>query len=60
MKVTVTKYLNVRVGKASVNAPSYQYLAPGTILEVEDKTYKGDKYEDKDDWLKDAAGNYLL
>jgi subtilisin family serine protease len=58
MKVTVTKYLNVRVGKASVNAPSYQYLAPGTILEVEDKTYKGDKYEDKDDWLKDAAGNY--
>jgi subtilisin family serine protease len=58
MKVTVTKYLNVRVGKPSVNAPCYQYLAPGSEIEVDGKLYKGDKYKDIDTWVKDEAGNY--
>jgi subtilisin family serine protease len=58
MKVTVKKYLNVRVGKASLNAPCYQYLAPGSELEVDGNLYKGDTYEGVDTWLKDAAGNY--
>jgi len=58
MKVTVTKSLNVRVGRPSVNAPSYQYLAPGSELEVDGTLYKGDPYDGIDTWLKDAAGNY--
>jgi subtilisin family serine protease len=58
MKVTVNKYLNVRVGKASLNAPCYQYLAPGSELEVDGNLYKGDSYEGIDTWMKDAAGNY--
>jgi len=62
MKVTVTKYLNVRVGKPSLNAPCYQYLAPGSEIEVDGKLYKGDKddgiYEGIDTWMKDEAGNY--
>ncbi len=58
MKVTVKKYLNVRVGAPSVNAPCYQYLAPGSVLEVDGVLYKGDVFEDSDQWLKDAAGNY--
>ncbi|WP_430402253.1 S8 family peptidase [Fluviicola sp.] len=58
MKVTVTDFLNVRVGKASLNAPTYQYLAPGTILEVEDATFNGDVFEGSNQWLKDKAGNY--
>jgi len=62
MKVTVTKYLNVRVGKPSLNAPCYQYLAPGSEIEVDGKLYKGDKedgaYEGINTWFKDEAGNY--
>lgn len=58
MKVTVTKYLNVRAGSASLNAPCYQYLAPGSELEVDEKLYKGDPFEGSDDWMKDEAGNY--
>lgn len=58
MKVLVKHFLNVRVGKPSVNAPSYQYLAPGSELEVDNKLYKGDKFETVDTWLKDAANNY--
>jgi len=58
MKVTVTKYLNVRVGKPSVNAPCYQYLAPGRELEVDGKLYDGDTYEGIATWMKDEAGNY--
>lgn len=62
MKVTVIKYLNVRVGKPSLNAPCYQYLAPGSEIEVDGKLYKGDKddgiYEGIDTWMKDEAGNY--
>ena len=58
MKVTVTKYLNVRVGKASLNAPCYQYLAPGSELEVDGKLYEGDVYDGNDQWYKDEAGNY--
>jgi len=46
MKVTVTKYLNVRVGKPSVNAPCYQYLAPGSELEMHGNLYKGDSFKD--------------
>jgi minor extracellular protease Epr len=58
MKVTVTKYLNVRVGEPSVNAPCYQYLAPGSELEVDGKLIKGDAYQGNDVWLKDKADNY--
>jgi subtilisin family serine protease len=58
MKVTVKEYLNVRVGKPSVNAPTYQYLAPGSELEVDGILYNGDPFEGTDKWLKDGAGNY--
>lgn len=58
MKVTVNTFLNVRVGKPSVNAPCYQYLAPGSELEVENKLYKGDMYEGNNMWYRDAAKNY--
>ncbi|MEO9964567.1 MAG: S8 family serine peptidase [Reichenbachiella sp.] len=58
MKVTVTKYLNVRVGSPSVNAPTYQYLAPGSELQVDGQKYTGDPYEGIDVWLRDEANNY--
>jgi subtilisin family serine protease len=58
MKVTVTKYLNVRVGKPSVNAPCYQYLAPGSEIEVDGQLYRGDKYDGVDTWVKDLGGSY--
>ncbi len=58
MKVIVTKYLNVRVGSASVNAPCYQYLAPGSELEVDEELYPGDEYLGNSNWLKDEADNY--
>ncbi|HRI22223.1 MAG TPA: S8/S53 family peptidase [Panacibacter sp.] len=58
MKVTVTAYLNVRVGKPSVNAPCYQYIAPGSVLEVDEQLYKGDLFDGIDTWLKDEADNY--
>lgn len=58
MKITVKDYLNVRIGKPSLNAPSYQYLAPGSILEVDGNLYKGDVFEGSNNWLKDEAGNY--
>lgn len=58
MKVTITKYLNVRVGKPSVNAPCYQYLAPGSVLEVDGKLYDGDVFDGVTTWYKDEAGNY--
>ncbi|WP_299362126.1 S8/S53 family peptidase [Winogradskyella sp.] len=58
MKVTVSKYLNVRVGAPSVNAPNYQYLAPGSVLEVDGKLYNGDVYDGNALWYKDLAGNY--
>jgi subtilisin family serine protease len=58
MKVVVKDYLNVRVGKPSVNAPCYQYLAPGSEIEVDGRIYQGDSYENIDTWLKDQAGNY--
>jgi subtilisin family serine protease len=58
MKVTVSKYLNVRVGSPSVNAPCYQYLSPGSELIVDGILYKGDLYDGIDTWLKDEAGNY--
>jgi subtilisin family serine protease len=58
MKVTLTEYLNVRVGQPSINAPCYQYLAPGSEIEVDDTLHKGDPFEGKDTWVKDAGGNY--
>lgn len=59
MKVTVKNvFLNVRVGKPSVNAPCYQYLAPGSELEVDGQLYKGDAFEGSDLWYRDKAGNY--
>jgi subtilisin family serine protease len=58
MKLTVTKYLNVRVGKPELGAPCYQYLSPGSILEVDGKLYKGDYYDGRNAWYKDEAENY--
>lgn len=58
MKLTVTKNLNVRVGKPSLNAPCYQYIAPGSILEVDGKLYEGDKFESITAWYRDEADNY--
>jgi subtilisin family serine protease len=58
MKVTVKYYLNVRVGKPSVNAPCYQYIAPGSEIEVDGKLYPGDMYEGIDQWMRDEADNY--
>ncbi|WP_121808117.1 S8 family peptidase [Mucilaginibacter kameinonensis] len=59
MKVIVKdKYLNIRAGSPSLNAPSYQYLAPGSQIEVDGKLYKGDPYDGNDVWLKDGADNY--
>lgn len=58
MKVTVKDYLNVRVGKPSVNAPTYQYIAPGSELEVDGKLYEGDTFEGSNLWMRDEAGNY--
>lgn len=58
MKVTVSKYLNVRVGSPSVNAPCYQYLAPGTELEVDGNLYSGDPFDGNTNWYKDLAGNF--
>lgn len=61
-KLTVTKYLNVRVGEPNVNATCYQYLAPGTELEVEDRIYTeqdgAEAYENDARWLRDPANNY--
>ena len=58
MKVTVTRYLNVRVGRPSVNAPCFQFVSPGTELEVDGELYKGDAYDGIDTWFKDEAKNY--
>ena len=58
MKVLVKHFLNVRAGKPSVNAPCYQYLAPGSEVEVDGKLYKGDQFEGINTWLKDDVDNY--
>lgn len=58
MKITVKDFLNVRIGKPSVNAPTYQYLSPGSILEVEEVVYEGDYFEGVNKWFKDKANNY--
>jgi len=58
MKVTVIKPLNVRVGTPSVNAPCYQYITPGSELEVDGQLYSGDAYDNINTWYKDGAGNY--
>lgn len=59
MKVTVKdKYLNVRSGSPSVNAPCYQYIAPGSEIEVDGQLYEGDLYSGVNTWMKDLSGNY--
>jgi hypothetical protein len=59
IKVTVKdRYLNVRVGDPLLNAPSYQYIAPGSEIEVDGLLYPGDPFEGNSMWLKDAANNY--
>jgi subtilisin family serine protease len=58
MKVTVKEYLNVRVGEPRLKAPTYQYLAPGSEIEIDGQLYKGDLFDGIDTWVKDLAGNY--
>lgn len=58
MIVTVTKFFNVSVGAPSLSAPSYQKLAPGSEVEVEEEVYQGDAFEGESRWLRDAADNY--
>jgi subtilisin family serine protease len=58
MKVKVISSLQVRVGKPSLQAPTYQQLAPGSELEVEDAIFQGDTLHQDNRWLRDAAGNY--
>ncbi len=59
MKVIVKDFLNVRVGAPSVNAPCYQYLVPGTEVEVDGILYTGDFFEDTNIWMRDASNNYF-
>ena len=58
MKVIVKDYLNVRVGKPDVNAPSHQYLAPGSEIEVDGILYQGGFFDNINTWYKDRANNY--
>jgi len=59
MKVTVkNNFLNVRVGKPSVNAPCFQFLAPGSEIVVDGKLHKGDLFRGIDIWLRDEANNF--
>ncbi len=58
MKVTVIKNLNVRTGKPSVNAPCYNYLTPGSVIEVEEQMVEGDFYEGNNKWYKGLDGNF--
>ena len=58
MKVTVTSFLNVRVGMPRLTAPAFHQLSPKTEIEIDGKLYRGDKYEGIDTWVRDSAGNY--
>jgi subtilisin family serine protease len=58
MRLIVKDFLNVRVGAPNVNAPSYQYLAPGSEVEVDGRLYEGGEFEHVKTWYKDAANNY--
>jgi subtilisin family serine protease len=58
MRVIVDKYLNVRAGAPSVNAPCPRYLLPGAELIVDGIMYKGDRVDGNDDWMKDSSENY--
>jgi major intracellular serine protease len=58
MRVIVDKYLNVRAGAPSVNAPCPRYLLPGAELIVDGIMYKGDKVDGNDDWMRDSSDNY--
>ncbi len=53
MKVTVSKYLNVRVGAPNINADCHYYLTPGSVIEVEDKLYEGADFRGNTKWFKD-------
>lgn len=56
--VVKDRYLNVRVGEPRLNAPCYQYIAPGSEIKVDGKLYPGDLFEKNKFWLKDEANNY--
>jgi len=58
MKVTVTKNLNVRIGKPRLDAPNHEFLVPGSVIETDGKLYRGDVYDGNFFWYKDMAGNY--
>ncbi|RYE51216.1 MAG: hypothetical protein EOP48_18540, partial [Sphingobacteriales bacterium] len=58
MKVIVKKYLNVRTGFPGINAPCYNYLAPGSSIEVEPNLVVGDSYQDNSLWYKGLDGSY--
>jgi major intracellular serine protease len=58
MKVIATKNLNVRVGVPSVNAPCYNYLVPGTVIDVEGICVDGDTFDGNNKWYKGLDGNY--
>lgn len=58
IKVTVTQYLNVRVGKPSVNAPCYNYLSPGSVIEVNETLVTGDVYDGNNKWYQGLDGSY--
>lgn len=58
MKVIVTKHVNLRLERPSVNAPNPAYFAPGTELKIVD-TVTGDKYKDNDIWYKLENGAYV-
>ncbi len=59
MKVTVKNHqLNVRRAKPSVNAPIVAVLEPGKEINVDDRLFKGDRFEGNDKWLRTDAGNF--
>jgi len=51
-------YLNVRMGRPSVNARCIQYLSPGSEIEVDGQLYPGDAYQSISTWYKDELNNY--
>ncbi|WAC12443.1 S8 family peptidase [Dyadobacter pollutisoli] len=59
MKVTVKeRNLNVRASRPRLDAPTYQFLPPGSEIEVDGKLYQGDMFEGIDTWLRDDGDCY--
>jgi subtilisin family serine protease len=58
MKIKIKIPLDVRVGSPGLKAPCFQHLAPGSEIEVDGTLYKGDSFQNIDDWYKDDANNY--